>query len=54
MGLLGYDLWKRCSLWAGYRALAYDKWERQQRGLDIIFHARSWFWKSDSEKNQIT
>jgi opacity protein-like surface antigen len=37
MGLLGYDLSKKFSLWAGYRALALEK-EDGNREYDLILH----------------
>jgi hypothetical protein len=41
MGLLGYDLSRRCSLWGGYRALAYDKEDgsgANKHGADVVLH----------------
>ena len=41
MGMLGYDLSRRCSLWAGYRALAYDKEDgsgANRHGADVVLH----------------
>ena len=41
MGMLGYDLSKRFSIWGGYRALALDKENgsgANKQGLDITLH----------------